>query len=1252
MRRIKKLVSALSVFCFVAFFPQSADFSSRPAEENIKYDLVHRWVDKLGLELWHLGDFITRRKEVQESFKEAEVVSRVGAKIVEDMANDIKVMMDLKISAVRRIMDTAENTAMSHQNEEVDKYFEYYNSKDMIEPGETPPTEPPRDLEEMGVPRIVLPPKEIVLTPNAQFFNIPVNTSVSSVHVPTNVFDRANEVIKAIKWSENLDRIFRDNYRKDPTLSFQFFGSSTGFMRQFPASKWSYDPVDLYDCRLRSWYIEAATSPKDVIILVDSSGSMTGQRKDIAKHVVGTILDTLGTNDFVNIFTFAEEIEPVVPCFNNMLVQATLGNIRQFKLSLESLNTQSIANFSAALTRAFEILEDYRNESTGASCNQAIMLISDGAPYNYRDIFEQFNWRNLPYMPVRVFTYLIGKEVADVKEIKWMACANQGYYVHLSDLAEVREQVLNYIPVMARPLVLGRHDHPVIWSQVYADVIDPKMTDWLWEVKECEEQKDRFLSARRNKLYFSDAERERREMRKLYRNLQQSKESPKYNFVTTVSIPIYDRRENATRIANLLGVAGTDIPIKEIKKMMTPHMLGVNGYAFIVTNNGYILVHPDLRPIFQDILKPAYNSIDMMEVELLDDDRSPRDFNTNLVMIRDSIIKQESGNTWMITKSHYDDMRRVVAKLKRLYYWTPILNTPFTLVITFPEQYGLNRLQIRSDNEIHRIHIKGGNVSSYFSGHWKIHPDWLYCKDSNRSFSSPEAELLHFLERMKAPGWKWPLNRTPPPPEHTVFSNSSSGRVSSKPDKESYYCDRKLMQALVFDARVTEWFTKNLSHSTKEDKGPSPIAVLMGLWPRSEFKQRFGITVTFLATHSGLTRWQEFYTNKADEMRPEHEFSDNNRRSIDEVWYKRAVEQHFTEPQSFVYSVPFNMGEDLSDILVTASHAIFHTEGGKSAPAAVVGFQFRHSALVTLFKNITNYVHHKVDYGSDFADNCAVESTADCAKTKTCASDSIDCYILDNNGYVIISPKSSDTGKFFGEVRGDIMTRLVQEGVYKDVTIYDYQAICFEPKFNDNSSNRLRSPLKHFLTLVKWFWRQIVWAFVNLQIIPIEAMNMSYIDDEFSDRHPPSKAEVQQFDSRVLIKRTRPQSCDKEMKLYTLDLNENRTVFTTASMGCERPFVIMPIPASNLFLLVVDALCTADPSKVLTTLPKEVDYNQSLPCFKSRNQSFSRKRPLSCINKHVNESSIELCGDASHVLANYLLIAIALGLIHFFKFSL
>ena len=49
-------------------------------------------------------------------------------------------------------------------------------------------------------------------------------------------------------------------------------------------------------------------------------------------------------------------------------------------------------------------------------------------------------------------------------------CFFSGYYVPLSTLAEVREQVLHYIPVMARPLVLTKTEHPINWTPVYADI--------------------------------------------------------------------------------------------------------------------------------------------------------------------------------------------------------------------------------------------------------------------------------------------------------------------------------------------------------------------------------------------------------------------------------------------------------------------------------------------------------------------------------------------------------------------------------------------------------------------------------------------------------------------------------------------------------------------------------------------------------------------------------------------------------------
>lgn len=57
------------------------------------------------------------------------------------------------------------------------------------------------------------------------------------------------------------------------------------------------------------------------------------------------------------------------------------------------------------------------------------MLITDGVPGDLTPIIERHNHlNNGTSIPVRIFTYLIGKEVTNAEELRDMACTNRGLF--------------------------------------------------------------------------------------------------------------------------------------------------------------------------------------------------------------------------------------------------------------------------------------------------------------------------------------------------------------------------------------------------------------------------------------------------------------------------------------------------------------------------------------------------------------------------------------------------------------------------------------------------------------------------------------------------------------------------------------------------------------------------------------------------------------------------------------------------------
>ncbi|KAM4615648.1 voltage-dependent calcium channel subunit alpha-2/delta-4 [Polymixia lowei] len=1046
------------------------------AQMKIPPETVQQWAVSFGKEIVALSSRYSGAKLLQKKYKDIEGVVKMeevdGDELVKTFAEEMEEMLGRKMKSVKRLAEAAEDADLYHEYNETLE-FDYFNSmliNTATDDGNPLPLGGDFPLEE-----------------NEHFNKLPVNTQQSDIQVPTNVYNKDSYILNGVYMSEALNDVFIDNFQKDPTLTWQYFGSSTGFFRLYPGIQWTPDEngVVTFDCRNRNWYIQAATSPKDVIIVVDVSGSMKGLRLTIAKHTINTILDTLGENDFVNIIAYSDYVRYVEPCFKGTLVQADLDNREHFKLLVEELHVKGEGKVKKAMKESFKILNEATAQGQGSLCNQAIMLITDGAMEDFYDVFEEFNW---PDRRVRVFTYLIGREMTFAENVKWIACNNKGYYTHISTLADVQENVMEYLHVLSRPMVIN-HDHDIIWTEAYMDSVLPNT-------------KELFNTQAQSLL-----------------------------LMTSVAMPVFSKKKETLSHGILLGVVGTDVALRELMRLAPRYKLGIHGYAFLNTNNGYILSHPELRPLYKEGKnlkpKPNYNSVDLAEVEWEDTDE----------ILRTAMVKGETGKLSLDVKTSVDKGMRVMF-LKNDYFYTIISETPFSLGVVLTRGYG--------------EYIFTGNVSVEEGLHDLLAPDltiaseWTYCETdidpAHRKLSQLQA-VVRYL-------------------------------TGKEPELE---CDEELLRQTLFDAVVTApmeayWTALMLNASGMDE----------------------GVETAFLGTRSGLMRLQKytgiekrvgkFFLTPSDK---------ENIFTLDHfpVWYRRAAEY---PAGRFFFYIP---REDArGGRIVIAATAVSVTVGKRTAIAGAIGVQITLDLFESRFWNIA-----------------AQPNDTDCSNIEgvcplRCDSYDIACYVIDDNGFIIISKNRNDVARFFGEVDGSVMATLIRMGMFKRVSLFDYQAMCKMGSHSVSSARPLLSPFYGLMAVLKWFLSNFLLFLLEFNICGL------WHTEHFADASHKKKGDILQ-------------PCDTEYPSFVYEPSIKETNSLIKCGRCQKMFVVQQIPDSNLLMLVVQADCDCSRQyPPITMQPKEVRYNASVKCNRMKSQKI-RRRPESCHAYHPQENAKD-CGGA------------------------
>ncbi|WP_444926707.1 marine proteobacterial sortase target protein [Microbulbifer sp. TRSA002] len=202
--------------------------------------------------------------------------------------------------------------------------------------------------------------------------------------------------------------------------------------------------------------------PREVIYVIDTSGSMSGNSIRQAKESLTLALSRLHSNDRFNVIEFNSTTRVFFP----RPIAASAENIRRARQEIENLNAEGGTEMAPALRMAFgQQMQD------DTSTVQQVVFITDGAVGNERALFELISQS---LHNARLFTVGIGS-APNSHFMRKAAQFGRGTFVTIGDISEVRERMQALFAKLENPMAT---DLQLSWPQgVVVDAYPKRIPD-------------------------------------------------------------------------------------------------------------------------------------------------------------------------------------------------------------------------------------------------------------------------------------------------------------------------------------------------------------------------------------------------------------------------------------------------------------------------------------------------------------------------------------------------------------------------------------------------------------------------------------------------------------------------------------------------------------------------------------------------------------------------------------------------------